>query len=116
MSEPKTTPSDKGGERDKKPLKNPEVDVNVTPKRNVSGNDPYVKKVKRSLEGDVKKAIDKAAPDGSKKQLESAEKATKDAATKIDPSKVDNVKVRVKGDVDGETVRKETAARPKKTD
>ncbi len=106
------TSSDKKPTRDEKPIQKEKVDVSVQPKKGEPGAKKYADKVKKSLEGDVKKSLEGAKEGGSKKQLDAAEKTTQDAGKKIDPQKIERVKVKVEGEVDGEKVKRETVVKP----
>ncbi len=106
------TSSDKKPGKDEKPLQKEKVDVAVQPKKGEPGAREYADKVKKSLEGDVKKSLEGAKEGGSKKQLDAAEKTTQDAGKKIDPQKIERVKVKVEGEVDGEKVKRETTVKP----
>lgn len=119
MSDQNATSGDKKADPTPKPLEKEKIDVTVTPKqggdkKQTADNKQYAEKVKKSLEGDVKKSLDGAKQDGAKKQLDAAEKATQDAGKKIDPTKIDKVKVKVEGESGGEKVKRETVVTPKK--
>lgn len=109
-----STSSDNKPSADTKPIEKPKVDVTVTPKKGADGAREYADKVKKSLEGDVKKALDGAKEGGSKKQLDAAEKAATDAGKKIDPQKIEKVKVKVEGEAGGEKVKREKVVTPSK--
>ncbi|MEY4744166.1 MAG: hypothetical protein RL272_111 [Candidatus Parcubacteria bacterium] len=98
--------------KDDKPLQKEKVDVSVQPKKGEPGAKEYADKVRKSLEGDVKKSLEGAKEGGSKKQLDAAEKTTQDAGKKIDPQKIERVKVKVEGEVDGDKVKRETTVKP----
>lgn len=106
------TSSDKKPSTDEKPLQKEKVDVSVQPKKGEPGAKEYADKVRKSLEGDVKKSLEGAKEGGAKKQLDAAEKTAQDAGKKIDPQKIERVKVKVEGEVDGQRVKKETTVKP----
>ncbi|HTM67725.1 MAG TPA: hypothetical protein VL426_00345 [Candidatus Binatia bacterium] len=119
MSDQKATSGDKKADAATKPLEKEKIDVSVTPKqggdkKQTQDNRQYADKVKKSLENDVKKSLDGAKQDGAKKQLDAAEKTAQDAGKKIDPSKIEKVKVKVEGEAGGEKVKRETVVAPKK--
>lgn len=119
MADQKATSGDKKADSAAKPLEKEKIDVTVTPKQGTDrkqsqDNRQYADKVKKSLEGDVKKSLEGAKEGGSKKQLDAAEKTAQDAGTKIDPSKIEKVKVKVEGEAGGEKVKRETVVAPKK--
>lgn len=113
------TSGDKKADAASKPIEKEKIDVTVTPKqggdkKQTADNKQYADKVKKSLESDVKKSLDGAKEGGAKKQLDAAEKATQDAGKKIDPAKIEKVKVKVEGEAGGEKVKRETVVAPKK--
>lgn len=119
MSDQNATNNDKKADTAAKPLEKEKVDVTVTPKetkdrKQRQDNKDYAEKVKKSLENDVKKSLDGAKQDGAKKQLDAAEKTTQDAGKKIDPQKIEKVKVKVEGEAGGEKVKRETVVAPTK--
>ena len=114
MSDNNATPNDKKPDPTPKPLEKEKVDVSVQPKKGEPGAKVYADKVKKSLEGDVKKSLEGAKKDGAQKQLDAAEKAAQDAGKKIDPDKIEKVKVKVEGESGGEKVKRETTVTPSK--
>jgi hypothetical protein len=110
----KAPPSDSRPNPDKLPINNPQVDVTVNPGKGESGNSDYVKKVKKALDGEVRKTIADNHDAGSKKQLEKVKETIKRAADQIDPNKVANVKVKVKGDAGGTPIDDTTSEPTKK--
>ena len=93
------------------PIKEPKIDVTVTPKPG-KGNREYAERVKENVQRDVQRAIEKAAPGGSGKQLESADAAAERAAQQITPSKIEKIKVNVEGDAGGRPVKHEKTVPP----
>lgn len=100
------------------PLKNPKVDVTVTPKEtNDRGqsmeNRKYSHRVEESLEKEIKKQLDDNKGGGAKKQLDAAEKAADGAKKGADPKKIVKIKIKVGGEVDGDKVSREKTVTPK---
>ncbi len=69
-----------------------EVDDNHRQNRE---NEQYAKKIKENLTDQVKKAIERAAPQGGEKQFEAAEKTADAASRQINEGKIDKIKVHV---------------------
>lgn len=107
---PNKTHSDGKPDKDKMPIDNPKVDVAVNPSRGRSGKTDYHRKVQKNVEKEVRDTLDKHRGEGSKKQLEEAAKTAQDAAKKVDPNQVTNVKVRVGGNIGSEVIERTITA------
>lgn len=95
------------------PLKDPKVDVKVKPRqenlpargnpdrdkieRSNEANKDLARKASDQLKKDVKEAVEKAAPDGKKAQLDAAKKAGDKAAEQLPPNKIKEISVDVAG-------------------
>jgi hypothetical protein len=100
------------------PLENPKVDVTVTPKdgsnrQEKKDNKEYADSVKEKVEKEVKKQLDANKDGGAKKQLDAAEKVADGAKQGADKSKVEKIKIKVEGEVDGDKVTREKTVTPK---
>lgn len=91
-----------------KPLENPSVNVHVTPQN--EKNPAHVdaaRTLKKKLEENVKKAVEKNSPDGQEKQFEAVKEETKKVGADANPAEIKEVKVNVSGtDKDGDTERR----------
>jgi hypothetical protein len=100
------------------PLEKPKVDVTVTPKEGESrterkDNKDYAEKVEKKLKEQVQQQIDGNKGGGAKKQLDAAEQVADGAKKGVDGNKVDKVKIKVEGEVDGDKVSREKTVTPK---
>ncbi|MEY4723043.1 MAG: hypothetical protein RLZZ324_556 [Candidatus Parcubacteria bacterium] len=111
-SENKNAPSDAAANAPNVPIKDPKVDVTVVPKRGVSGNDPYVKKIEKSVEKDVKRTLEGDAASPSKKALENVEKKVGEVSKDLNADKIEKVKVRVRGDAEGHPIKHDVEGKP----
>jgi hypothetical protein len=109
-NKPPSGPSNPEVPPEKKPIENPKVDVRVQPLKKADKD--YAEKVRRNLKSDVEKTVKENEGGGSRKQLDAAEKTTKEAGTKIDPSKVKEISVDVSGKVGKTKVGEETVVKP----
>jgi broad specificity polyphosphatase/5'/3'-nucleotidase SurE len=93
---------------DEKPLKNPFVNVNVTPQNEKNrAHVDAARTLKKKLEENIKKAVEKNSPGGQEKQFTAAKEETKRAAKDANPQEIKEVKVNVAGtDKDGDTERR----------
>jgi hypothetical protein len=101
-----------------KPLESPKVDVTVTPKDGANrqekkDNQQHAGEIKEKIEKEVKKQLDANKGGGAKKQLDAAEKVADDAKKGVDPKKIEKVKIKVEGEVDGDKVSREKTVTPK---
>ena len=101
--------------KSEKPLENPDVFVNVTPKdaRNPEHR-KVADKVGRTLKENVKKAIADNKPGGAEKQLEAVGAETKKAGQGTSQQEIDKIRVRVSDkDKDGDTAERVWSVTPK---
>jgi hypothetical protein len=100
---------------EKKPLENPEIYVNVTPKDEKNADHKKTaEKVKEKLKENIRKAIEENKPGGKEKQFEAAESETKKAGRGANPSQIEKIKVRVAGkDGDNDVHNHEWTVTPK---
>ncbi|MEK7131552.1 MAG: hypothetical protein AAB797_02345 [Patescibacteria group bacterium] len=98
-----------------KPLKDPEVYVNVTPKDSKNPeHKEAAKKVQKKLEEKVKQAVEENKPGGQEKQFKAVEKETKKAGEGTDKNEIEKIKVRVAGkDEDGDVIDRGWGVTPK---
>lgn len=89
----------------------PAVDVKIVPAESSEGD--YAERVGKQVEKEVRDAIKKHKGDGHRKQLDAAEDAVNDAAKRVSPRKVDEIKVDVGGKVDGDEHSRKVKAKPK---
>ena len=98
-----------------KPLKNPEVHVNVVPKN--KGDQDHKKiaeNVQKKLGENVKRALEEKKSDGKEKQFEAAENEAKKAAEGTNSQEIEKIRVRVIGrDEDGDKTGHEWEVTPK---
>lgn len=91
-----------------KPLENPSVNVNVTPQN--EKNKAHVdaaRTLKKKLEENIKKAVEKNSQGGQEKQFAAAKEETKKVGRDANPQEIKEVKVNVAGaDKDGDTERR----------
>lgn len=100
------------------PLENPKVDVSVTPKKGenrkqTEENKEYADHVQKKVEKEVKKALDANKGGGAKKQLDAAEQVADGAKRGADKGRVEKIKIKVEGEVDGDKVTREKTVTPK---
>jgi len=97
-----------------KPLDKEDVVVSVTPK---DPKDPKhqeaAKRVKKTVEREVKKALDDNKGGGAKKQLDAAEEKVDEAKKQVSPTQVEKIKVRVSGKDGEDDVSREKVVKPK---
>lgn len=97
------------------PLKNPEVQVEVSPKD--SRNPDHrreAEKIGRNLKDKVKRAVEENESGGKDKQFDAAEKEAKKAGQGVSKERIDKIKVGVDGtDEDGDKVGKGWSVKPK---
>ncbi len=107
---------DKEQTKKEPPLKNPEVHVEVTPReKRDSSQKEYAERVKETIKKEVREKLKEAEGGGAKKQLDAAEKVADDAKTKVDPKKIQRVRIKVEGEVgpDGDKISREKTVVPK---
>lgn len=82
--------------KSEKPLENPEIYVNVTPKDDKNtDHKKTAEKVKEKLKENIKKAIEENKPGGKDKQFKAAEAETKKAKRGTDHRQIEKIKVRI---------------------
>lgn len=119
MSDAQTAkPDNSSAKPAEKPLENPKVDVTVTPKdgnnrQEKKDNKEYADKIKEKVEKEVKKEIDANKGGGAKKQLDAAEQVADGAKKGADKGKVEKIKIKVEGEVDGDKITREKTVTPK---
>ena len=85
-----------------KPIRNPKVKVAAPPRKKTDERQRDVsKRVKRGVKERVERTLKENKGGGYKRQLDAAEKAVEDEATKIPGNVIKKVKVRIEGDVEG---------------
>lgn len=87
-------------------LKEPKVDVTVTPRTRDPDDRQYADKVRRSLKSDVEKAVAPREGDKSADQFKRGGDAVREASEKVDAGKVKEISVDVRGKVGREKVGK----------
>ena len=117
-AKPDTSSGKPAEKKPEPPLEKPKVDVTVTPKDGESrqekkDNKEYADSVKEKVEKKVKEQLDANQGGGAKKQLDAAEKVADDAKQGVDQKKVDKIKIKVEGEVDGDKVSREKTVTPK---
>jgi len=111
MSAPQQKPQQSDGD---KPLENTEVHVTVEPKDKRSQSDKdYSQRVKDTVKQKAKEAVEKNRDKGARKQVESVDDVIDEAKESVDPKRVEQVKVKVKGEnADGDSVTHERSVKP----